>query len=816
VISDLESPEKNVKHDIPEEMNDIYYAGRTGSKWELITVVCLIATIGIFVFKDFLLFRKIYIFKDIGSDTYNQIYPFYVHISDYLRTAGIPKWSFNQGMGQNIFPGGLNNPFTLLLYMLGNPSLVYGIAYVEILKIVLGGIIFHFYLRTISLSKFATVVGAILFSFSGYMILGSGWYGHSTAVVYGAFLLFSFEKLFKDDSWVFFPVSITLIGSYSTFYLYTFGSFILLYAFFRFIDERGFKWKALSLLLLRIVALGMLGISIGSVFMLPDVLRMIESPRVSGDAGYFNALRSAPVFGFGSTIHNITAGLRFFSNDILGTGSGFRGWGNYLEAPTFYCGTICLLLLPQLFGFLNTKRKILFLAFLCFWILLITFPFFRHTFYLFSGDYYKGGLSFFVPVVVLFFGLQALSSIDRSLKINVSVLMVTFALLLLTLYFPYFPEDRNLVVGEIRAMSTVFLAAFAILIYLLSVEKYKMVAKILVLLVLCVELGCLSFVTVNKRFVVTPEELALKVGFNDYTNEAVEYLKEIDNGFYRVNKDYASGTAIHTSLNDAQIQRYYGTPSYYSFNQKSYISFLVETDIIQADVEHQTRWAKGLIDRLLLQTLASVKYTLCKFDESFFLKNGYETITRFGNVKVLKNKYSLPMGFTYNSFVKISDFRKLSSLQKDIALLKSFIIEDSQEDRFQGIDEYDLGNISDNYSLVQYGKDIGALNREALVITEHGQNIIKGKINLSKKKLLFFSIPYDKGWKAEVDGKEVELELVNIGFMGLIVDKGEHAVELNYSPPYIYAGTIISASAFILFLFLAFIPKKKVTIPDSS
>jgi len=770
---------------------------------ELSIVAILISIISVFVFKDYLLFKKLYIFKDIGSDSYNQAYPFYIHISDYLRTEGIPKWSFNQGMGQNIFPGGINNPFTLLLYFMGRDYLGYSIAYVELFKIVLGGTIFYFYLRLIPLTKYAAIVGGLLFAFSGYMILGSGWYGHSTAVVFGAFLLFSFEKLFKDDSWIFFPISVAFVGSYSTFYLYTFGSFLILYALFRFIDEKGFQWKTLSRLLLRIAVLGMLGISIGAIFMLPDMLRMIESPRVSGDAGYFNALRSAPVFGFGSPIHNITAGLRFFSNDILGTGSWFRGWGNYLEAPSFYCGTISLLLLPQLFGFLNTKRKIIFLAFCCFWMLLIVFPFFRYAFYLFSGNYYKGGLSFFVPVVVLFFSLQSLSCIDSYLIINVPVLVVTSALMLLILHFPYFPEGRDLVVHEIRAMSTVFLTVFAALIYLMSVEKYKRVAKIMVLLVLCVELGCYSYITVNKRFVVTAEELAQKVGFNDYTIEAVEYLKEIDNGFYRINKDYTSGIAISPSYNDAQIQGYYGTPSYFSFNQKSYINFLVKTDIIQGDVEPQTRWAKGLIDRPWLQTFASVKYAFCKFEEPFFHGNGYETIETFGNVKVLKNKYFLPMGFTYDSFVKISDFRKLSSLKKDIALLKSFIIGDSQEDRFQGIDEYDLSNISDNYSLVQYGKDIGALKREALVITRHGQNTIRGAIILTKRKLLFFSIPFDTGWRAEIDGKKVELELVNIGFMGLIVEKGNHIIELKFTPPFLMPSMIVSILSILLFLFLA-------------
>ena len=105
----------------------------------LAITVCLIGIVGFFVFKDYLFFNKLYIFKDIGSDTYNQLYPFYIHISDYLRSEGIPRWTFNQGMGQNIFPGGLNNPFSVILFLFGNPGLIYVIPYIEFFKVLLGG-----------------------------------------------------------------------------------------------------------------------------------------------------------------------------------------------------------------------------------------------------------------------------------------------------------------------------------------------------------------------------------------------------------------------------------------------------------------------------------------------------------------------------------------------------------------------------------------------------------------------------------------------------------------------------------------------------
>ena len=104
-------------------------------------------------------------------------------------------------------------------------------------------------------------------------------------------------------------------------------------------------------------------------------------------------------------------------------------------------------------------------------------------------------------------------------------------------------------------------------------------------------------------------------------------------------------------------------------------------------------------------------------------------------------------------------------------------------------------------------------------IIEQSNNIIKGTINLKNKKLLFFSIPFDKGWAAVVDGKKTNIEMVNIGFMGLLLDKGEHTVELKYSAPLMKEGAIASAVSICLFLFFIWFSqrrKSKSEIPKAS
>jgi hypothetical protein len=146
------------------------------------------------VLEDFLLFRHVYLFKDIGSDSINWTYPTIFHIVEYLHTVGIPRWSFSQGMGQNLFGAVTFDPFLILFYLVGAPNVAYTLAYVEAAKIIGGGLFFFLFLRTQSLSSAAALLGGLLYSFTAYMVVGGGWYWFSYDALCIALLLLAFER----------------------------------------------------------------------------------------------------------------------------------------------------------------------------------------------------------------------------------------------------------------------------------------------------------------------------------------------------------------------------------------------------------------------------------------------------------------------------------------------------------------------------------------------------------------------------------------------------------------------------------------------
>jgi len=765
--------------------------------WDLYLAIILIMGIAFFVFKDFLLLKNVLLFKDIGSDSITNLYPLLINVVDYIGSEGIPKWSFNQGMGQSILGVTTFDPFLIVFYLIGRDNLAFGLAYVEVLKIVLGGFFFFLYLRALSLSQYSAIVGGLLYSFTGYMILGGGWYIFSYDALCISLLLYSFEKLFQANLWYLLPIPIALISSYQPFYLYLYAILLFVYTLIRIIDEKGWDLNRLSLFFLKLASLFLLGMGISSVFLASNVLQLAQSPRVGGEASYFHTLMSQPVFGLAVPIQYISELLRTYSSDMLGTGNSFRGWGNYLESPLSYCGLISLLLAPQFFSFIDRRRRILYSLVFGAIAVPLVFPFFRYLFWGFTGDYFRA-FSFFIVLGLLYLSLKALSYIDTRGHINMKVLAISLVIAISILYVPFGQKNQILNQG-LRATASIFLVLYAILLAMMQSKRRKAFAQLLLLVAVCAELGYFSRITVNDRDVLSAKELRAKVGYNDFSNEAAAFIHSIDQSFFRVNKDYFSGPAMHSSLNDAEIQGYYGTISYHSFNQKYYIQFLQAVGVIRLGDEFGTRWAMGLSNRPLLQITGSVKYMFTKRTDNYLSPEGYEYMNTLGDVRVSRSKYALPLGFTYDTFITESDFAKLSQLQKDIALLRAVAVREDQRAQLGGFQSYAFSDTTATYTFVDLEHDTRARREDTLAIDHHSQNHFKGSVHVEKRKLLFFSIPYDKGWSATVDGHEASLDRVNIGFMGLWLEPGAHTIELEFEPPLLVAGAAVSLASLLAY-----------------
>lgn len=80
---------------------------------------------------------------------------------------------------------------------------------------------------------------------------------------------------------------------------------------------------------------------------------------------------------------------------------------------------------------------------------------------------------------------------------------------------------------------------------------------------------------------------------------------------------------------------------------------------------------------------------------------------------------------------------------------------------------------------------------------------MSAKVSAKQDGVLVTTIPYTKGWKVKVDGKEVSTEKSIQDLLVFSLDEGRHTIEMNYETPMLKAGMVASGLGVILLLELS-------------
>lgn len=109
----------------------------------------------------------------------------------------------------------------------------------------------------------------------------------------------------------------------------------------------------------------------------------------------------------------------------------------------------------------------------------------------------------------------------------------------------------------------------------------------------------------------------------------------------------------------------------------------------------------------------------------------------------------------------------------------------------------------------KYPAQVEALKADHLENTEFTANKISGSIDLDSSKLLCLTIPYSKGWTAYVDGKETQILRTNTMYSGILLDKGNHIVQLKYFTPGLKTGLLCTLIGVISLIAIALFRRRK-------
>ena len=174
---------------------------------------------------------------------------------------------------------------------------------------------------------------------------------------------------------------------------------------------------------------------------------------------------------------------------------------------------------------------------------------------------------------------------------------------------------------------------------------------------------------------------------------------------------------------------------------------------------------------------------------------------------VYENPNTLPIGYTYDTYMTKSNFMELSPELRSLAMIKTLIIPDDKEVQVkQVLREYDedidgaISSENKNEDIQQHLSEVG----EAFERSTKGFSMM---INADSDKYAFFSVPVDQGWSATVNGETSEILNIN-GLMAVEIHEGNNEIIFTYEVPLLKVGGILSLCGFFVWG-VYFVKKRK-------
>ena len=732
-----------------------------------------------FVYLEFLLGDLAFIFKDIGSDSYVIEYPGLHNRMLSIQAGGTPGWSFHTGLGQNYYPFSFE-PLASLLFKSGVTSVTLVMLLMNLVYVYLAGIFMLLLLQELRLHPYACVLGALAYAFSGYSILSSTWIvtNFAAQAFHLAFLLWALERAFarRQWHWIVLPVALIAINyPVNLYFAVLVSSGYIIARCYRHNERLSDLWPRI----LRLLPYTLFGVGISAFILLSTVYGMSLSPRGAGSVGVFH--ETVPLLSEKGAL--LSSLLRMFSPNLAGDAAHFRLYRNYFEAPLLYCGILTVLAAATGFPRFSNRGKVVAGAASGIMAAIYLFPPLRNLVWLHLGDYYRI-LNLITALMLVLISSHSLSCLFTQHDTRPRPLVIVAAIGIAAL----------LVAAQsgTPGATTVYLpVAFIILYTIVLLLQKRCQPRIFfgtLAILLCADLALAAKSIVQDRDICDRTDLESK-GYNDASKRIIAALQQHDSSFFRIEKDFYSGVSLVSSYNEAMMQNYHSSGTYGPFNNVHYTRFLELFDIIPKGVEEASRFVAGTRSSPALMKLCATKYFISTRPVSDTLRNyGFQPVQKTNTYTVWKDTSALPFGFCYDAAIDQNQFQELPKNQKAGLAFHAIVMR--PEDL---ADCNDIPRLATSAALTSTLNDaVQKLKADTLVIQSFRDEEIHGSITLQRSKLLFFSMPYDKGWAVIDNGNAKKLRPAFGGLCALYLPPGRHTLLLQYEPPYKKLSTLIS------------------------
>ena len=221
------------------------------------------------------------------------------------------------------------------------------------------------------------------------------------------------------------------------------------------------------------------------------------------------------------------------------------------------------------------------------------------------------------------------------------------------------------------------------------------------------------------------------------------------------------------------------------------------------------------ISNYALRGLLSVKYliTTPEKQEDFLAAadDGWSYYDTKDGFMLYENENYVPMGFTYDYYITEESYETTVKNTRANLLMRALVLSEEDAETYgkylEKLPEAKLDDLwYDTY--VSDCADRRASACSSFRMTNSG---FHAEITLKKDNLVFFSVPYDDGFTAYVNGKEADIVRVDEGLMAVLAPAGENTIDFVYQADGYSLASKVSLAALAVFVLYAgyFVWKKK-------
>lgn len=585
--------------------------------------------------------------------------------------AGHPKlvmWDMSLGYGADILS-------TLNYYAIGDPlNLLYGFVspkntetmydFMILLRMYLAGITFIMYARKMKKRSYGTVIGALVYVFSGFCFrLGLRHPFFINPMIYFPLLCLGIEKIYqRERPYVFiFAVCVSAMSNY--YFLYMLTIFAVIYAwirFYKYSEEN--KIKTFFLTILKFGIYYTLGIAMAAVILLPSVIGFL------GNGRYGNGVDWKSLIVYPGKYY-----LLFIENFI-----GYGNMGSNTNAG--YLPIVGIVVLFTLFS-QRMKHKKYRAAFIASIIALIL-PIFGYAFngFSYANNRWAFALSFIVALLTAeMYPRLFVMSKRQQIGIGAGIIIYTVFCIIVNASGEEILKNK----GIMAACGLIAVFYILLLIFQrLGYDTQKRIVRVSMAILLLISVGVHGYYRFDpKGYAYTQEFMDQGQAYRTLKEDNIRMLSKVnDPSVYRV---HAEG---YRYKNYGLINHLNTISGYYSITAKCVTDAIKGYDTL--GMQYADKY-KGVDQRLGLLSLAGVKYITVAYNSQVAkdvsskgdVPYGVEKQSKKGNITLYKNKYALPFAYAYNSYMTEQQYEQLNGIGKEQAMLAQIILNQHPADK---------------------------------------------------------------------------------------------------------------------------------------